>query len=1086
MIVGDPLWATIGVMRFGILGPTQVLLTDGRQVAVGGPRLRALLALLLIDAGEMVSTERLIDGLFGERPPRGATNAIQSQVSRLRHLLRDERGPDPLVEFHAAGYRLAIDPEDVDAHRFERLAGEGQRALATGDQPRAAGLLREALDLWRGPPLADLGPVPFAPAQVTRLEELRLAAVEDRVEAGLELELQQLVARHPLRERLRGQLMRALYGSGRPAEALAAFEDARRTLADELGADPSADLAAVHLAILRADPALTGTARTARAGRRQGLPAQLTSFVGRAEEVRRVGKLLGEARLVTLTGTGGAGKTRLAIEAAGREAAEVCFVELAPIGDGTDVPVAVLGALGLREAGLLPAPVPDQRRPDSTVRLVAALADRRMLLVLDNCEHVVEAAARLAHRLLGASPGLRILATSREALGITGETLCPVPPLRLPPPGTTPAEALDYPAVRLLADRAAAVRPDFALDASTADAVVRICRALDGLPLAIELAAARLRVLPLAEVAARLDDRFRLLSRGDRAAEPRHQTLRAVVEWSWDLLEDAEQVLARRLTVFAGGATLEAAARVCGLGDLPAADVVEVLAGLADKSLVETVDEDGRRRYRMLETVRLFCADRLTEAGEQDRLWRAHAAYFLDLAHTADPHLRRAEQLEWLRRLDTERDNLHAALRRAVHIADTGTALRLIAALSSYWWMRGLRSEGTALAGELLDVVGPEPPAGLEEEYALSVLNATSGGASSPELRRLLQAAGPSVYNMERPLRYPFGAVLLAVAAGPPGDDVAAQLMERQQSLFGQDPWLAALTRFGWGYRRLVAGELAEAERDYAAALEGFRALGERWGTANALAELAALANWRGDRARAAALTDEALQAAGQLDSAEDMADLLCNRAAGRVGAGDLGNAQADYERAAELARRAGAPEKLAEAHLGLGEVARLRGDLDRARRLCETALAECTTGWYGADETRASILIALGRIAEAEGSAAAAQAWHRQALSATLASVGSPTAPNAAEALAGVAMLEADAERAALLLGVGRALRGSSVAGDPDVARVAARSRARIGAAAYDAAHQRGAAMTRDQALALLSRDVAAPPSGPSSASGA
>jgi predicted ATPase/DNA-binding SARP family transcriptional activator len=1060
-------------MRFGILGPTQVRRGDGREITVGGPRLRALLALLLVDAGKVVTLERLIDGVYGGNPPGEATNALQSQVSRLRHLLRDEDRPGSPVEFLPAGYRLAVDADQVDAHRFERLAAEGRRALGAGDPPHAASLLREALDLWRGPALADVGDVPFAQAQAVRLEELRVSAVEDRVEAELTLggpptlvaELEQLVAAYPLRERLRGQLMRALSAGGRQAEALAVFEEARRTLAEELGADPSAELAGVHLAVLRADPSLTR-----QAALRRRLPAQLTSFVGRTEEVRRVGKLLAEGRLVTLTGPGGAGKTRLAIEAADRQAGDVCFVDLVPVGEGADVPLALLGALGLRDAALLAPPAPDRpgSLPDATWRLVAALADRRMLLVLDNCEHVVQAAARLARRLLSACPMLRILATSREPLGITGETLWPVPPLPLPPPGATPTEALGYPAVRLFADRAAAVRPDFAVDPASAGAVLRICRALDGLPLAIELAAARLRSLPLAEVAGRLDDRFGLLSRGDRTAQPRHQTLRAVVEWSWDLLDDAEQTLARRLTVFAGAATREAAERVCGL---PAAEVDELLASLADKSLLEAVDDDGRR-YRMLDTVRAFCAERLAEAGEWERLRRAHAAHFLDLAQTADPHLRHAEQLGWLRRLDAERDDLHAALRRAVDAADTALALRLLAALSWYWWLRGRRGQAAALAGDLLGALGPGPPAGLEEEYALCVLYAAVG-ATGPDLRVHLQAAQSIVYAMDRPARQPFLTVLAAVAAGPPGEEVDVRPV-RQRHLTGPDPWIRALMRFGDGYLRLVDGQAAAAEQEFAAALAGFRALGERWGMAAALAELAGLADRRGDRDTSIALTDEALDLAGQLDYADDMADLLCRRADASVRADDLDGAHADYRRAAELARRAGTPEHLAAAHRGLGGVARLRGDLVLARRLCELALAECPTGWFVAEATRAEILVALGQVAAAEGNAAAARAWHRQALAVAGGHWGFTVTAGAAEGLAEVALLERDGERAALLLGVAAALRGAPVAGDPDVARVAAAARAGVGEPAYRRAYQRGAAMTRDQARTLLG----APPS--------
>ncbi|RLP88737.1 BTAD domain-containing putative transcriptional regulator [Micromonospora sp. CV4] len=594
-------------MRFRVLGPTRVLLADGREIPVGGPRVRALLALLLLDVGRVVSAERLIDGLYGEHPPRGAANALQSQVSRLRQALPAEHDP---VEFHPAGYRLAVDPDDVDAYRFERLAEVGRRALAGGDWSRAVAVLREALDLWHGPALAD---VTGAAAQAARLEELRLAAVEDRIEAELALgghaalvaELRELVVAHPLRERSRGQLMRVLSALGRPAEALIEFEDARRTLAEQLGVDPSVELAAIHLAVLRGEE---------RPAAERALPGQLTTFVGREEELKRVGALLAERRLVTLTGPGGAGKTRLAIEAAGRLDGEVHFVELAGLADGSDVPQAVLSALGLRDAGLR-APAEPGRQ--STDRLVEALAERRLLLVLDNCEHVVADAARLAARLLGACPALRVLATSREPLGLAGEALCPLSGLTLPPPDASPLAASDYAAVSLFVQRATDVAPDFAVTPANVDVVLRICRTLDGLPLAIELAAARLRALSVAEVAARLDDRFRLLAMGSRAASPRHRTLRAVVEWSWDLLDDTERELARRLTVFAGGATLEAAERVSGL---PTSGFVEALHGLVDKSFVEMAGS----RYRMLETVRAFCAERLAEAGEADQLRRAH------------------------------------------------------------------------------------------------------------------------------------------------------------------------------------------------------------------------------------------------------------------------------------------------------------------------------------------------------------------------------------------------------------------------------------------------------------------------------
>ncbi|MET7960734.1 BTAD domain-containing putative transcriptional regulator [Micromonospora zamorensis] len=950
-------------MRFRVLGPTQVLLADGREIAVGGPRLRALLALLLLDAGRVVSAERLIDGLYGEHPPRGAANALQSLVSRLRQALPAEHST---VEFHPAGYRLAVDPADVDAYRFERLAEAGHRALAGGDWLHAAAVLREALELWRGPALADVIDVTGVPAQAARLDELRLAAVEDRIEAELALgghadlvpELRQLVVAHPLRERSRGQLMRALSAQGRSAEALAEFEDARRTLAEQLGVDPSAALAAIHLAVLRGDDSSAVRPTTEPA-----LPSQLTTFVGREEELRRVRALLGERRLVTLTGPGGAGKTRLAIEAAGRVDGDVHFVELAGLADGSDVPQAVLSALGLRDAGLR-APAEPGRQ--STDRLVEALAERRLLLVLDNCEHVIADVARLAARLLGACPALRVLATSREPLGLAGEALCPLSGLTLPPPDASTENADDYAAVSLFVQRAADVAPDFTVTAANIDVVLRICRTLDGLPLAIELAAARLRALPVAEVAARLDDRFRLLSMGSRAASPRHRTLRAVVEWSWDLLDDAERRLARRLTVFAGGATLEAAGRVSGL---PAAEFVDALSGLADKSFVELTGG----RYRMLETVRAFCAERLAEAGEADQLRRAHTAYFLEFAWTASDHLRRAEQLHWLRRLDAERDNLHAALRRSTAAGDASDAAGLVAALSFYWWLRGMRGEGARLAASVLDLLGAEAPPGLSEEFALCVYNTSLAGAGHlPSLGTQRSV----IRSLDRPPRQPFLLYLSGISTGPPsgGAEHVEELMRELRRLVGPDAWINALGAMGSGSALMWSGEWDRARSALATALDGFRSTGDRWGCMITLGALGELAAWQGDPETAGDHMDEAMGLVEALGSAVDQADMLRTRGEIRLRAGDLAAARDDFAGALLLAQRSGAPEFVAGARLGLAQVARLRGDLVEARRLCEEALVGGLTGWYVGEATRSEIILVLDEITEQEKAGAASR----------------------------------------------------------------------------------------------------------------
>ncbi|GII61875.1 SARP family transcriptional regulator [Sphaerisporangium krabiense] len=1023
-------------MWFGILGPLEVRADDGAAVPVAGPRPRGLLVMLALEAGGVVTTERLIDGQYGDAPPPGAGNAIQAQVSRLRRAL-----PTGLVEFHGTGYRLAAEPGDVDAHRFARLAGEGRHLLAAARHADAARALREALALWRGPALADL---PHGHARAAGLDELRLTAAEDLVEAELALphggsvaEIRRLVAEHPLRERPRGQLMRALHAAGRRAEALEAFDEARRLLADELGIDPSPELAAIHLDVLRAERPVTP--------RRPGVAAQLTSFVGRDRELERLAALRG-SRLVTIVGPGGTGKTRLAVEAAGRDARETCFVDLAPLGGGDDPVQAALGALGLRESGLQPRP-----GAEPAERLAAALGEREMVLVFDNCEHVVGAAAALARRLLAECPRLRVVATSREPLGLTGETLVPLAPLATPPPGTAASGALAYPAVRLFADRAAAVRPGFEVSDGNVAAVTEVCAALDGLPLGIELAAARLRSFTVEDVATRLAEhgRFRLLSRGDRTAAARHRTLRAVVEWSWDLLDLRERTLAARFAVFAGGASLEAVEAVCG-GD----DPVETLAGLVDKSLVEA---DGGR-YRMLDTILLFCAEKLAESGEEDTLRARHAGHFLGLAQRADPHLRRAEQLEWLARLSRDHDNLMAALRWSVR-ADTGTALRLVAALGAYWWLSGRRGQAGAAAADLLGTL-TGPPDGLEEEYVACVTHAVPR-ASPGHWNRAVEV----MRTLDRPLRHPFLAALWGMVAGP-SDTMDPEDAER---VFGQDAWTWALALLSQGLLAVLNGEPAEGERVLSDVLARFRGLGERWGTAQALDWLALIAGRRGEGARARVLWSEALGLFDRLGALEESVDVLARRADCLLREGDPAAAAADLALAEDLARTAGQAGGPAVVLLGLGELARHRGDLPEARRRLGEALRAAERGSFATDGIRARVLAALARVAREEGRPEEARSWYHEARECGRTSVLASDLADAADAEAEAALLDGDGARAARLLGAAVALRGTTVAGDRDVARAMAAARALLGPSAFTAVYAQAAAFPHPRAHALL-----------------
>ncbi|MEV5909267.1 BTAD domain-containing putative transcriptional regulator [Streptomyces chartreusis] len=739
-------------VRYRILGTTQVLRPDGRPVPVGGARLRALLTVLALRAGRTVPVGLLVDEVWGDEPPADATGALQALVGRLRRAL----GADAILSAEG-GYRLAAAPDDVDLNRFERLVGEGTRALADGDPAKAAGVLDDALALWHGPALADL---PDHTAEAARQETRRLDALRTRHTAALALghaeqslpELTALCDTHPLDEPLQALRLRALRDAGRTAEALAAYEDVRRLLADRLGSDPGPELRALHGELLRPTeegrgsapraggghaskslrqkPADQGTAesgtphpapvpgsasallpgridtsgpvvpRAAPADPPAGnLRARLTSFVGRESDIDAIRGDLTAARLVTLLGPGGAGKTRLSQEAAERvrDGAPdgVWLAELAPVDDPEAVPEAVLTALGAREtvlygAGAEAMRAGSDRSDDPVERLAEHCGKRRMLLILDNCEHVVEAAARLVEELLERCPRLTVMATSREPLGVPGELLRPVDPLPEPV------------ALRLLADRGSAARPGFRV-MDDPEGCAEICRRLDGLPLAIELAAARLRMLTPRQIADRLDDRFRLLTSGSRTVLPRQQTLRAVVDWSWELLDEDEREVLRRLSVFAGGCDLAAAEAVCG----PSA--LEALGSLVDKSLVVAAPSgDGEMRYRLLETVAEYAGERLDEAGQRAEAGRAHQTYYRELARTTDPLLRGPGQLAAVQRLEREYENLRTALRHAVAGREEQEALCMILSLAWYWQMRDLKIEARNWSREIM-VLGPDP-----------------------------------------------------------------------------------------------------------------------------------------------------------------------------------------------------------------------------------------------------------------------------------------------------------------------------------------------------------------------------------------
>jgi predicted ATPase/DNA-binding SARP family transcriptional activator len=1029
-------------MQIGMLGSLEVRTDDGVTTGVGGARLRSLLILLALEPGRVVSADLLIDGIWDGDSPLGAANALQALVSRLRRAL-----PGVEVESHPAGYRLVVEPDAVDVARFERLVASG-RSVLPDDAVRAARILREALDLWRGPALLDVASMDFFRAPVARLSELRMAALEDRIEADLRLgrgreltsELTALVADHPLRERMIGALMRALVADGRPAEALKVYGRAREVLADELGTDPSPELSALHTAVLRGEltpaPAPQAPPGTVGDEPRTNLRAGLTSFVGRDEDVIKVGKLIGEYRLTTLNGPGGAGKTRLSIEAArpllDRLPDGVWLVELASLTDGADVPQAVLAAMGLRDqSSMSMGPV-----GEPLDRLVAALRNRSTLLLLDNCEHLIGAVAVLAEQLLGECPRLRILATSREPLGITGEAIWQVERLALPPAGAGAGEAMSYAAVRLLADRAAAARPGFEVTAETAQAVVRICRALDGLPLAIELAAARLRALSPEQLAGRLDERFRLLTGGSRTVLPRHQTLRAVVDWSWELLTGAERAVLRRFAVFSGGATLEAAERVCADG----ADVLELLDALTDKSLLVAT---GDGRYRMLETIKAYGLERLEEAGERERVRQAHADFFAELAEAADPFLRRAEQLDWLGRLIADHDNLNAALRGAIAAGDGQTALRLVAAAGWYWWLSGHKTEGAEFAAEALALPGTADPEPLALVSTLSVLFATAGLGDEREVEALMRKAQRLAEQAQsrHPLIRMLEPLVQLMESTP-----EALLDSMEAGLPDEDPWVRAQIQLNRARTRLSFGAgRAEAEADIESALAEFRTLGERWGMSFACTVLADLVAQRGDLAAALGHYDQAIVLVTELGILEDVLGMRVKVAQLRWLLGDPAGSAAAMAEAERDAEQVGWPDALAGMAAAKAELARWTGDLRTART--ELARAETVLRHLTVHPVfRAMIFNSLGYLDAFEGDLAVACAHRAEALDLALTTMHAPTVGQVLVGIADQALRQDQPYEAARLLAAAIAVRGGPDLSQPDEIRVETTTRAVLG----------------------------------------
>ncbi|MFE3171471.1 BTAD domain-containing putative transcriptional regulator [Amycolatopsis sp. NPDC059090] len=1007
-------------LRVTLLGAFQV--ARGAEVLeVPGARLRGLVARLALAGGRPVEQSVLVDAIWGSALPADPAHALQALVSRLRRAL----GSPSEVTQVGGGYRLTVEAADVDALRFEQLATAGRL--------RAPALL-EAVTLWGDRPGVEPPAVAAVdPAAATRLARLSIEAVTDLAEAELSqghpdaaaARLTALLADHPVHERAAAVLMDALAAQGRQAEALAQYEQIRENLADVLGADPGTALRERHLNLLRAEPV--------KAVKPATLPAPLTSFVGRTDDLARIDTLLAAGRLVTVLGPGGAGKTRLALEAARRREYRdgSWLIDLSSVTEPTKVAAAMLAAIGLRGTALFEP----SAKPVSDLEVLAdQLGGKESLLVVDNCEHLIDAVAHLLSALLPRCAGLRVLATSREPLAIDGEALVPLGPLPLPELDSDVEQVRDTASVRLFTERASAVRPDFAVDERNLDDVLRIVRGLDGMPLALELAAARLRTLSLADLASGLSDRFRLLTTGSRTAFPRHRTLRAVIAWSWDLLSEDARTVAERISVLPGGVTPASAAAVCAL---PVEQAQDLLADLVDRSLLQLVPG----RYRMLETIREYGLERLAEQGVLAAVRDLGAQHFAELAAVNDPPLRGPRQLDALHLLTAEYDNILAALR---HLCDTsGAALSLALDLTWYWHMLGRHAEASYWLSEA--AVSADP--GVHHDIAAGAL--------------LLDAGAPADEVATRLLNYPdlpaFGVLTAAELAARAGID-AAPLIQRLAD--GPDRWLAGLARITRAELAENDGRLDQVGPDVAAALDCFTDTGDSWGLVMALPMRALLRQYGGDLDGALADLTEAKRLAQEFGSLshndETFIDLRLIDLHVRLG--ETGQAATMIAATRERTLRSTVPETVVLLDAREASFRLRTGDLAQARELIEAAEAGLSSRLpFGGDHGQALVSAVRAELCLAHGDGPGAETALARAYAAAVSSKDLPIVATVAVTVAGLAELYGRFLDGAVILGAAARLRGAHDRTDLQVRTLSSRGRLALGKERFTAAYESG-----------------------------
>ena len=1044
-----------------LLGPIE-LHRDGERVHLPGGKTTELLVRLALEAGGTVRSERLIDELWDDEAVSTAKNTLQSKVSQLRRAL----GDPALVVGGSAGYSLAIEASAVDALEVIRLAELTATLLRAGDASEALRSGSAALALFRGEVLADAGDAEWLRPHRARLDEVHAQLIEDEIAARLELgaaheligELEASVARYPLRERLRGQQMLALYRAGRQADALRAFQAARAVLAEELGLEPGRDLQRLEAAILAQDPALDlperhrGRSEARRESLAGNLPAAVSSFVGRVAELDDVCAQVSARRLVTLIGPGGAGKTRLALEAASRLGASfddgAWLIELAPVREGLDVWSAAASALGL----------------DDSARLEAFVSERRILLVIDNCEHVIQDAAVVADRLLRAGSSVTILATSRERLGVTGELLYNVEPL-----------AADD-AAALFVERARAVGMAGADDDQAAGTIARICADLDRLPLALELAAARARSLSLNDIAERLGDRFGLLTSGDRTAQPRHQSLRGVVDWSYELLFTEEQRVFRQLSVFAGGFVLTAAQAVCASVDVPPHDIADLISNLVDKSLVKMSHHAGETRYTLLETLAEYGRGQLRAHDEERNARDRHLAWAVRFAEEAEIAMRSAAQTTWVDKTVGERENIRSAVRWACEHGHADDAIAIVSGLAYAWYISGSIKESLPLLTAALAMDGDTS---VERRAAGEAwagwMTQMAGGATAEAVERaeravvLARAASPRAFALAVGFAAMFRAFRgLTVEASELVEEASARL-EHEADQWGQ-AWI------DWVRSGLVhkAGDPQRAMELLRASVDGFAQLHDQSGTAIASIRLGELAELRGDYAEARSSTLFAYNVVMVSGAKSFNGSLLATRL-GNIAAlqGNFAEAAEWHELGLRRARDGEFPGAIAQAFSGMGEAARRGGELGPAAAYHREALSRFEAS--GSIEGVSFSLACLALIATEQGDPAIAVDLLTKSLVKAHGSSDQRGVAFALEGLASAFAARDDAAKAAALLGAAADLR-ERIGGPPPAAQrggvdgAEQRACSQLGRQAYESEYARGSSDAATIVAGLIS----------------